>query len=187
MNKPKSMILEKPIFQRWEDKAYRGAISGYIIPWTIVGNPIMLGVVISLAFVSLSLLFVTIPLAAMYNIYPQLWRLSPLMKMDNESGYQGHMNIAGSRDLLRQVLALPPEDQRVFPVGLYDTLARDLLSDDREKVNAGIQKTLNEIKTRNSKRAKAMMSAVPTEHIVQMLEETHQHVKIETDTLEEML
>lgn len=131
--------------------------------------------------------------------YPCLRLLSPLNAMNNDRlhpdgnlhnsacGYSRCGRCEGSKDLIREVRALPSSDRAQFPHELIEVLSRDLDPERRYEVNTEIRTTLDEIRCRDEQRALANKRAIPTDHIVGSLKEARESFKIETDTLKELL
>lgn len=116
---------------------------------------------------------------------PLIPLFSTLRKMDDQRYWDsGNM---GSKTLVRKVLALPREDRKAFPYNLAETLSRDLPHDERHEINKRVAKMLKEINTRNILLAEAKRRSIPTDGILAALDDAHESMRIETETIREFL
>ena len=141
--------------------------------------------------------FGTIATTVAFELAPLVILFSPIEQLDNESyrpggkavgryDYRGDA-VRGSRDLMKEIIRLPKDDQKRFPTGLYETLRKNIEPKARYEINKELADTLDEIAKRNEALAIAARKAIPTEHIVEILKDTRAHFKIETDTIKELM
>lgn len=125
-------------------------------------------------------------------------KLSPLYKVNNVRYYADGSNYdnyysrrynenyaESSRTLLYQIMALPPEDRKLFPRDLMATLSRDLLPTARYEINKGLEEMLNDIEVRNAQRKLMEQKAIYHEGVIAAIESARENIQIETNTLKD--